>query len=83
MNFDVPLLIEPLKSLVFKTDEKTSLLDSVGKQVRLFCTVYDPASGTYRYDYSVFIGTFIGILCVGWVGFNLIREWRYTLKHKS
>jgi len=82
MDFELPLLIEPLKRLVFETTDDNTLLQSVGKQVRLFCTVYDPASGSYRFDYSVFIGTFIGILCVGWVGFHLVKEWRYTLKHQ-
>lgn len=83
MNFEVPHLIEPLKRLVFGNTAETSLLQSVSNQIRLFCTVYDPARDHYRLDISVFVGLFIGILCVGFLGIQLVKEWRYTLKHED
>lgn len=83
MNFEVPHLIEPLKRLVFGNTADTPLIQSVGNKIRLFCTVYDPARDHYRFDISVFVGLFIGILCVGGVGFLLVKEWRYTLKHEG
>lgn len=83
MNFEVPHLIEPLKRLVFGNTADTSLMQSVGNKIRLFCTVYDPARDHYTFDISVFVGLFIGILCVGAVGFVLVKEWRYTLKHEG
>lgn len=83
MNFEVPLLIEPLKNLVFKTTSETSLIQAVGNSIRLFCTVYDPSRDVYRFDISVFIGTFIGIVCMVVLGFQLVKEWRHTLKHKA
>jgi len=79
MDFETPLLIEPLKRLVFKDSGDLSLLDSVTNQVRLFCTVYDPSEDRYKFDYSLFIGMFIGFMCVGLLGFQLVREWRRTM----
>lgn len=83
MNFDVPHLVEPLKRLVFGKREDKSLMQSVSDQIRLFCTVYDPARDHYRFDISIFVGMFIGILCVGVLGFQLVKEWRYTLNHED
>lgn len=80
LAFDAPLLIEPLKRFVFDSSEATSLLQSISMQVRLFCTVYDPVSDHYRFDYSLFIGIFIGFTCVGALGVALVLEWRKTLR---
>jgi protein SCO1/2 len=76
MEFDTPLLVEPLKELVFGAPATPSLLAGLGNRIRLFCTVYDPASGRYRFDYSLFVGLFIGASSIGMVSFLLIREWR-------
>lgn len=81
--FETPVLIEPLKQLVLGVTGEESLFESIGKQVRLFCTVYDPAADKYKFDYSLFIGMFIAVLCVGFVGINLVKEWRKTLGASS
>jgi len=75
-NFEPPLLVEPLKELVFGRPSAGSLLSALSSRIRLFCTVYDPSSGQYRFDYSIFIGIIIGMMSIGTVGFFLIREWR-------
>jgi protein SCO1 len=79
MTFDAPLLIEPLKEFVFGVSSSDTLIAAMSKRVRLFCTVYDPAMERYKFDYSLFIGMFIGFACVGVLGFQLVREWRKTL----
>lgn len=57
----VPLLVEPLKRIVFGVDPKRDdLVDTVVKRIRFFCTDYDPATGSYRFDYSLFMGMAIG-----------------------
>jgi protein SCO1/2 len=76
MNFETPLLVEPLKELVFGAPASPSLLSSLSSRIKLFCTVYDPSSDQYRFDYSIFIGFFIGLVSIGTVSFLLIREWR-------
>jgi len=76
MNFETPMLIEPLKELVFGDAREQSLITHLSNRVRLFCTVYDPKSDSYVFDYSLFIGMLIGLTTLGLVGFLVIREWR-------
>jgi protein SCO1/2 len=78
IDFEIPLLIEPLKQLILGKPA-AGMFETLGNRVKLFCTVYDPAQDKYKFDYSLFIGMFIGFLCVGVVGFQLIKEWRITL----
>lgn len=79
MDFQAPLIIEPLKQLLFG-DREESVVTRVSDRIRFFCTVYDPSREAYRIDYSIFIGTFIAFLCVGSLGFQLVREWRRSLR---
>ena len=75
-NFDVPMLVEPLKQLVSGTPTAAGDWRGFLEKVRLFCTVYDRSSGRYRLDYSLFIGIFIGLTIVGLTTGSLVREWR-------
>ncbi len=76
MQFDTPKLIEPLKELVYGTPKGASLMTHIGNRIRLFCTVYDPKSDRYIFDYSIFIGMLIGLTTLGFIGYLVIREWR-------
>mgnify|MGYP001584438004 FL=1 len=76
MNFDTPLLVEPLKELVYGKPASGSLLSSLGNKIKLFCTVYDPANDRYRFDYSLFVGIFIGLISLGLISAFIVREWR-------
>ena len=80
MTFPTPTLIEPIKELVFGEPTEQSTLDYLSNRIRLFCTVYDPATDTYYIDISVFIGTFVGIMVSLLFGTVLIREWRKSIK---
>jgi len=74
--FPVPALVEPLKELTYgRRAEATSLAGWISG-VKLFCTVYDPASGRYKFDYSMFVGIVIGIMSLGGVAIFLARAWR-------
>lgn len=75
-NFDIPMLIEPLKQLITGTPAPAGDWRALLEKVRLFCTVYDRASGRYRLDYSLFIGMAIGTLILGTGVASLLREWR-------
>ena len=77
MNFDLPWLTEPLKELVYnRPPAERHMLAGLVDRVRLFCTVYDPATGRYTFDYSLFIQIAIGLMVVLGVGFYLFRESR-------
>jgi protein SCO1/2 len=51
--FQPPALVEPLKRLVLKQSVERSSVQGLIERVRLYCTVYDPASRRYRFDYSM------------------------------
>jgi len=75
--FETPLLVEPLKELVLgQPRPNQTLLSELINKVRFFCTTYDPARDSYHFDYSLFIGIFVGasIILSGIV--FLIREIR-------
>ena len=82
VSFEMPQLVEPLKELVYATPADASLLAHLSNRVKLFCTVYDPASDRYRFDYSLFMGIFIGAVSLGSLGVVLVREWRRTRRSR-
>lgn len=73
-----PAIVEPLKRLVWDLEADPTSLSGWLKGVKLFCTVYDPNTGKYEFDYSIFIGIFIGVLALGSAAVFVIRAWRQT-----
>ncbi|MBF0134651.1 MAG: SCO family protein [Magnetococcus sp. DMHC-1] len=75
--FETPLLIGPLKELILgrPAPQEPFLLELV-RQVRLFCTVYDPKRDVYRFDPSLFVGMLIGGTIILGSFVLLIREMR-------
>jgi protein SCO1/2 len=78
-NFAAPLIVEPLKQLVYGVPEDGSLLSSLVNRVRLLCTVYDPAAGRYRFSYAIFIGILVGVVALGGFGTFVVRLWRQSV----
>jgi len=72
--FEKPLLIEPMKELIFGTSAPYRSLADLIKKVRLFCTLYDPAADRYQFDYSLFFKISSGIIIIGSVIIFLVRE---------
>ena len=68
--------MEPLKQLVFNTPRSAGFVDHWVDTFLLFCTVFDPNSGRYRFDYSIAMTIFVGILCLGAIATFIAREWR-------
>lgn len=77
VKFDTPAVVEPLKELVFGKRSEAGLVEGWLNNVRLFCTVYDPHSGRYQFDYSIFIGMALGVLVLGGIAAFIYREWRH------
>ncbi len=75
-DFPATALVEPLKELVFATPPDASFVDHWVDNLLLFCTVYDPNTGRYRFDYSIFMTIAVGGLCLGAVFTFIVREWR-------
>tara|TARA_B100000959_G_scaffold276338_1_gene330961 strand:- start:2999 stop:3868 length:870 start_codon:yes stop_codon:yes gene_type:complete len=76
VKYDSPHMVEPLKELVFGNHTKSNIVDGWINNIRLFCTIYDPLSGRYEFDYSIFIGIAIGIIILGGIATFIVREWR-------
>lgn len=75
-SFDTPLLVEPLKALVFGGTPDEPVLSHLLNRVRLFCTTYDPSTDSYRFDYSLFVGMGIGAIIILLIVVYLVREAR-------
>lgn len=75
VTFELPWLVEPLKELVFNRPASAGhFVAGLVDRVKLFCTVYDPTTGRYRFDNSLFVqiaagGSFI-LIVLAW----LLRE---------
>jgi protein SCO1/2 len=76
VDLSPPILVEPLKSLALGKPAEGIDLSQWVARIRLFCTVYDPRSGRYRFDYSLVIAALVGFLCLGSIAWFLIRAWR-------
>ena len=75
-SFAAPQFVGPLVELAAKAPRPAGDLASYLEQVKLLCTVYDPASGRYRVNYALVIELFVGasIFLVGIPA--LAIEWR-------
>jgi len=78
MDYDTPILIEPIKRLIFGEQLSEGFFERMTNKFRLFCTVYDPASDRYRFNYSIFVGIAMGVAMGIFFVFLLVREWRHS-----
>jgi protein SCO1/2 len=77
VTYELPWFVEPLKDLVFNRPESEGhLWAGFVDRIRLFCTVYDPTTGRYETDYSLFVQIAIGLMIVLSVSYYLWREFR-------
>ncbi len=79
-SYALPLLVDPLKDLLSGQSSRALSVDAIWTKVKLFCTVYDPNSGGYRVNYSLFVELFTGLTVLGSVAWFLLRERR---RHSS
>jgi protein SCO1/2 len=67
----------PLRQLLLDVPAPTaSALSSVVERVRILCTVYDPDTGEYRYDYKLILEIIGGLLFFSSVAIYFLLEWR-------
>lgn len=74
-----PHFVEPLKELVWGLEANPATLTGWLKSVRLICTIYDPSTGRYRFDYSIFVTLFVGLLSLGSIAVFIVRAWRQSV----
>jgi len=74
--FPDQVFIEPLKELVFGTSVRSLSVHGLVDRIKFICTVYNPATGAYEYDYAIGFGIVIGGLSLILTGFVVFRLWR-------
>lgn len=68
---------EPMKQLLIGAPLSQGLrLEDIVDQVRLLCTVYDPATGTYRVDYRIALEAAGGLTFILAIALYLFNDWR-------
>lgn len=81
-NFETPHLVEPLKELVFGTRTPFASVGDLVKKVKLFCTIYDPATNAYRFDwvriFKIVVQGMIVLSIFWWV----IKSWVTILRRE-
>ena len=68
----------PLRELILAAPPADGLpsIDELIARVRILCTVYDPDTGEYRYDWTLLFQIFGGLAFFFSVAVYLWREWR-------
>jgi protein SCO1/2 len=74
-----PALVEPLKEVLWGKQVAATPIDGWINNIKLFCTVYDPTTGKYHFDYSPFIAFAIGLLVLSGIAWFIVRSWRQSL----
>lgn len=74
--FPDQVFIEPLKELVFGTTMRSTAIADLLDRIRFICTVYNPSSGAYEFDYAIAFGIGIGGLSLVLTGLVIFRLWR-------
>lgn len=75
-DFAPPSVVEPLKKLVWGGKVGRPTLASLIDRVKLVCTIYDPASGRYRFDYSLVVEIVAGALALGIAAAGILAAMR-------
>lgn len=75
-SFALPMLVQPLRDLALGQPVAEPSAAAWLQRVRLVCTVYDPLTGKYRLDYSLFIEIGAGLSVLGLTLGFLLRERR-------
>ena len=79
-TFKGPVLIDPLRRVRLGASPLAAGAPGVLERVRLLCTVYDPKSGRYRFDYSLILAAVLGIGCFVVIAVFIGRNWRAAMR---
>ncbi len=74
-EFEPPHVVEPLKDLIFGRLSSLASWDGIVDRVKLYCTVFDPNIGGYRFDYRVPMIVALGGITLLGIGFFMVRAW--------
>jgi protein SCO1/2 len=75
-TFELPLFVGPLKALRSGEVDQALTVANVWEKVKLYCTVYDPGTGGYRLNYSLFFEIFAGLTTFAGLGWFIYKSRR-------
>ncbi len=75
-TFEPPALVDALKVLILGGNANLASLDGIINQIRLVCTLYNPTTGRYEFDYSIFIAFSGGLFSLLGIAIVIFRAWR-------
>jgi protein SCO1/2 len=78
-SFNAADLTEPLKAMITGAPipAQTSTLAELVDRIRIICSVYDPISGKYRTNYSLYfeiVGFISFMIFMGWIAWSFTRK---------
>jgi protein SCO1 len=79
-SFRGATLIDPLRRIRIGSSPAIEGAPSMLERVRLLCTVFDPKSGRYRFDYSLALAGVLGVLFVLTAALFIGRHWRVLVR---
>jgi protein SCO1/2 len=79
-TFTGPVLIDPLRRVRIGASPLAAGAPGILERVRLLCTVYDPKSGRYRFDYSLVLSIVVGVGCFALIAVFIGRNWRAAMR---
>ena len=79
-QFGNKTLLEPLKDMIYNVQTAAPGLEGFSNRVRLFCTDYDPVTGKYEVNYSIFYAIGWGVLVSLLITWWIVHEYRRSPK---
>lgn len=79
-EFSNKTLLEPLKDMIYNVQTKAPGFEGFSNKVRLFCTDYDPTTGKYEVNYSIFYAIAWGVLISLLITWWIVLEYRRSPK---
>jgi len=74
-TFPLPVFMEPLKDLVLGKTTQSIAPGDLWNRLTFLCTVYNPLTRAYRFDYGILFGIFFGALSLILVAVVILRLW--------
>ena len=60
---------------MLSTRTRSAAPQDLWNRISFLCTVYNPLTGAYRFDYGIFFGIFFGALSLVLTGIIILRLW--------
>nr|WP_306264509.1 SCO family protein [Pararhizobium sp. IMCC3301] len=74
-TFPLPVFMEPLKDLILGKTLRSAAPADLWNRLTFLCTVYNPLTRAYRFDYGIFFGIFFGAVSLLLTALVILRLW--------